>query len=147
VICDFHHVSIAPLRFATSVRLIPLCLTIAYRFLSSTTMASGGLTGSARPQASHPHFHRHNVEDLFDVAADQDQRFARDIEWKVVGPMPVDVFLESFLSHRTRIPRFEDVTFSGIPDEPDRESVIYSSLVRGWLLFVVPPLTPPPPPL
>jgi hypothetical protein len=49
---------------------------------------------------------------------------------EVVGPMPVNLFLETFLPYRTRIPQFEDVSFSGIPDEPDRESVICASLVR-----------------
>lgn len=92
-------------------------------------MASDGLTGSARPQAPHPHFHRRNVEDPSDIAADQDQRFARDIEREVVGPMPVDHFLGTFLSPRTRIRGLESVTFSGVPDRPDKESAIYPSLV------------------
>ena len=50
---------------------------------------------------------------------------------EVVGPIPVNRFLETLLPYRTRIPRFEGVSFSGIPDEPDRESVVYPSLVGG----------------
>jgi hypothetical protein len=92
---------------------------------SHATMASDGPTSLLRPPT--PRIHRHNVGGIFDVDTHQDQRFARDIE--VVGPMPVNLFLETFLPYRTRIPQVEDVSFSGIPDEPDRESVTYASLV------------------
>jgi hypothetical protein len=95
-------------------------------FPSSATIASDGPASLLRSPT--PRIHRHNVSGLSDVDTHQDQRFARDFE--VVGPMPVNLFLETFLPYRTRIPQFEDVSFSGIPDEPDRESVICASLVR-----------------
>jgi len=82
---------------------------------------------------------RDNVDDLSDVANDQDQRFARDIEWKVVGPMPVDLFLKTFLPHR--IPRIDGVTFSKVPDKPGKESAIYSPLVNRVVPSSYLPLT------
>lgn len=44
-----------------------------------------------------PRIHRHDVDDLSEAANDRDQHFARDIEWRVVGPMSPEVFLEKFL--------------------------------------------------
>ena len=108
----------------------------APRSLSSTAMTPSGPASPTRPPAptitpSSPRIHRHNVDGLSDIAKEQDQRFARDIEWKVVGPMPPELFLEQFLPYRTRIPQFDDVTFSNIPDKPRKESEIYTPLVRG----------------
>ena len=111
-------------------------ITVSSRLPSSTTMAPGEPTSPVRPPAPPiirpmPHIHRHDVDGLFDNAKDEGLRFARDIEQKIVGPMPADLFLETFFPHRTRVPHFEDVTFSGIPDKPDRESAIYSPLVSS----------------
>lgn len=55
--------------------------------------------------------HRHNLDGLSDIAKEQNQRSTRDIEWKVVGPMPPDTFLERFLPCQTRVPQFDDATF------------------------------------
>jgi len=43
--------------------------------------------------------------------------------------MPVDLFLDTSLPHRTRTPQFDDVKFSGVPDKPDTGSAIYTPLV------------------
>ena len=96
-------------------------------------MSSGRPTSPARPLAlpathSTPRIHQHNVNGLSDIASERNQRFARDIERKVVGPMPVNDFLTKFLGRRTRVPRFDEVTFSGVPEEPDKESAIYVPL-------------------
>ena len=69
-----------------------------------------------------PSIHRHNVHNLSDIAHNQDQRFARDIESKIVGPMSMKLFLEIFLPCGTRIPLLNDAKFSKVPDRPDRES-------------------------
>ena len=98
-------------------------------------MVSAEPTSPERPPSppikpSSPRVYRYNVDGLSDLAQEQNQCFARDIEWKVVGPMPVDLFLEKFLPHTTKdIPPFEDVKFSGVPDTPRKESAIYSPLV------------------
>ena len=80
---------------------------------------------------SSPRIPRYNVDGLSDKASDQAQRFARDIEWKVVGPTPPDLFLKEFFPQRTRTPQFGDVTFSGVPNKPSKESDIYFPLVSG----------------
>ena len=88
-----------------------------------------------------PRIHRHEVDSSSDTSSDKDVRFAREIEQKVVGPMPPRLFLETFLPRRTRVPKFGDVTFSGVPDEPDRESAIYSPLVSvAQHPLITPPL-------
>jgi len=47
-----------------------------------------------------------------------------------VGPMPVDLFLETFLPHPTQdIPSFENVKFSKVSNKPRKKSEIYSPLV------------------
>lgn len=96
----------------------------------NTTMASGGPTSLAWPPAPPiipitPRFHRHNIDGLSELAKDQHQRFAHDIEWTVVGPMLVDHFLEKSLLCRLRVPNLQDVTFSEVPNEPGNESAIY----------------------
>ena len=131
VICDFRHVSTA--TYSQSPR-------------SSAIMASDGQTSPVKPPTpvtqSKPRVHRHNVNGLSDTARDKYQRFARNIERKVVGPMPVDLFLEIFLPCRTRIPRFAGVMFSGVPDGPDKESAIYPSSVSRMTSSVVLSLIP-----
>ena len=101
-------------------------------------MTSSGRTNPVRPLAPPATFssppHRHDIDGLADIARDQHQRFARDIEQEVVGPMPPKLFLETFLPYRTRVPTFKDVTFSRVPDKPESESAIYSPLV-SWFNF------------
>lgn len=108
----------------------------ASRFQSSATMASGEPKSPVWPSAlptipSSPRFYRRHVDRLSDLASQQNDRFALDIEWKVVGLMPPNLFLETFLPRRTRVPLFSDVTFSGVPCKPSRESEIYPPMVSG----------------
>jgi len=116
-------------------------VTVPPHFPSSTTMASGEPTSPAGPPPpsvtqSSPRVYRHNVDGLSDIADHQERRFARDIERKVVGPMPVDLFLETFFPHPTEdIPPLKDVNFTEVPGDPHKESEIYSPLVSGATPF------------
>lgn len=112
-------------------------VTVSSRLPSSTRMAPG----ITQPMS---HTHRHDVDDRSDNAKDEGRCFARDIERKIVGPMPADLFLETFFPHQTRAPRFEDVTFSGASDKPGRESAIYSPLVSSVVPSSLHPFHSPP---
>ena len=85
---------------------------------------------------------QYNIEDLSEIVTDQDRCFALDIEWKVVGPMPVDAFLDKFLPCRDRVPKLRGVNFSGVPDKPTGESMIYPSLVSRASYFLSHPSSP-----
>lgn len=116
-------------------------------FGSSVMMASSGSTNSIGPPPlpappSSPRIYRANVDRLSDLASEQDRRFAPDIEWKVVGPMLPNLFLETFLPYQADIPQFDDVTFSQVPDEPNKESDIYTPLVSGLDSLVAHPSLP-----
>ena len=54
--------------------------------------------------------------------------------------MAVALFLDRFLPCQLHVPSFDDVTFSGVPDKPDKESVIYSPLVSGVIFSLLPSL-------
>ena len=103
------------------------------------TMASDMSASHICPQNppithSTPHIHQHNAGGLSGVADEQSLRFARDIQWKVVGPMPPDTFLDEFLPCSSKVPRFKSVTFSAVPDDPTKESTIYGPLVSSGVL-------------
>ena len=68
---------------------------------------------------------------------DQQQRFAHDFEWKVVGPMPTDEFLDDLFPNppnaetgfsELRIDR-DEISFNSIPDSPVRKEEMCEGLV------------------
>jgi len=70
-----------------------------------------------------------DADGLSGIAHGQDQRFTHGIEGKVIGPMPVNLFLETFLPDQRRTPLPNDVKFSKVPSNPSKESDIYLPLV------------------
>jgi hypothetical protein len=92
------------------------------------------------PPQETPRSYRRGIFDLSDRSRHQQERFAHDIEWKVVGPMPVDEFLDEFFPNspnstteielRAEGVECDDVTFDSVPDEPKREEEMYEGLVR-----------------
>jgi hypothetical protein len=102
--------------------------------LSPTIMADDTVSPAQPPTLasipSTPRILRHNAEGLSDVAEEQNRRFARDIEWKVVGLMPVTTFLNTFLPSGPLPQHIAKMTFSKVPSEPGKESDIYGPLVR-----------------
>ena len=83
-----------------------------------------------------PRIHRHGAHGLSARSKDQQQRFARDIEWKVLGPMPVDAFLEEFFPNPPD-PEVEflrlgidsdEINFASVPNSPSNEEQMYDGL-------------------
>lgn len=65
------------------------------------------------------------------------RRFAHDIEWKVVGPMPVEEFLDEFSPISLGSERepgdqgveWDKINFESVPDSSDGEEEIYEGLM------------------
>ena len=84
--------------------------------------------------------HRHGVDGLSACSKDQQQRYAHDIQWNVIGPMPTHEFLDEFFPKSPESPDLEaelkqhqidyDKTwFASVPDMPAKEEDIYKGLV------------------
>jgi len=80
----------------------------------------------------------HSVDGLFANSKDQQQRYAHEIEWKVVGPMPTDEFLDEFFPNppdletgfgELRVNR-DEIRFASVPNSPVKKEEIYQGLVR-----------------
>lgn len=84
-----------------------------------------------------PRIHRHGVSGLSARSKDQQQRFAHDIEWKVVGPMPTRLFIDELFPDpsdresqlKVRGIDLSEISFASIPDSPGKEDEIYKPLV------------------
>ena len=80
------------------------------------------------PANGTPHIHRHGIKGLSARSKDQQQRFARDIEWKVLGPMPVNAFLDEFFPNspdsemklRELGIKSDEIDFASVPDSPSK---------------------------
>jgi len=82
--------------------------------------------------------HRHGVDGLSVRSKDQQLRYAHDIEWNVVGPIPVDEFLEEFFPNPDLetesglrgidYNKIRSESFASVPDSPAREEM-YEPLV------------------
>ena len=89
------------------------------------------------PTGTSPRFHRHSVDGLSARSKDQQQRFAHDIEWKVLGPMPTDAFLDEFFPNPPDLEvEFKElgiepteINFASVPDSPKNEEDMYKGLV------------------
>lgn len=70
---------------------------------------------------------------------DQQQRFAHDIEWKVVGPMPIHAFLDEFFPDPPNFEaEFDAIKFDSVPDSPGKEEEMYKGLVSMRRLICCP---------
>ena len=77
----------------------------------------------------------------FGVSEHQQRRLAHDIERKVLGPMPVDEFLDAFfprsdsLDIRTQLENagvdHNKIDFTSIPESPKGEEEMYDGLVSA----------------
>ena len=84
-----------------------------------------------------PHTHRHRVDGSFACSKDQQRRYACDIEWAIVGPMPVDEFLNEFFPDPPDREvgfghlgiNYDEIRFASIPDTPVKEEDICEGLV------------------
>jgi hypothetical protein len=84
-----------------------------------------------------PHIHRHSVDGLSARSKDQQQWFAHDIEWKVIGPMPTQMFLDKYFpdppDSEIEFKRYginaEEIKFTSVPDSPGKEEEMYKGLV------------------
>ena len=101
---------------------------------------------SPSPVGTTPRIHRHGVNGLSVRSKDQQQRFAYDIEWKIVGPMPTAMFLDKFFpntpdpgieSEKLRI-KLDEIKFASVPDSPNREEEMYEGLVSIKQLICCP---------
>lgn len=98
------------------------------------------------PPEGTPRTYRHGIAGLSDRSRDQQKRFAHDIEWKVVGPMPVEDFLNEFFPCSGSMDldqefeeegiAYKDINFDSVPDSPDRENEMYAGLVSTKQLVV-----------
>jgi hypothetical protein len=76
---------------------------------------------------------------LSDRSRHQQERFAHGIEWKVVGPMPVDEFLDEFFPCSDPMDLDQGlrgegiahgkINFDSVPDSPNMENEMYAGLV------------------
>ncbi|KAF9650769.1 hypothetical protein BDM02DRAFT_3259485 [Thelephora ganbajun] len=88
------------------------------------------------PSQGTQRIYRYSVDGLSERSKDQQERFAHDIEWKVVGPMPTKTFLEEFLplscDPGTDSQEFQFnpnmIDFASVPDLPYREEEMYKDL-------------------
>ena len=89
------------------------------------------------PTGTSPRYHRHSVDGLSARSKDQQQRFAHDIEWKVLGPMPTGLFLNEFFpgppDPEVGFKEFgidpTEINFASVPDSPKNEEDMYTGLV------------------
>ena len=80
---------------------------------------------------------------------DQQRRFAHDIEWNVLGPMPTAMFLDKFFpvtpdtedmetGFNLRGIKLDEISFNSVPDAPEREEDMYEGLVSMKQLICCP---------
>ena len=77
------------------------------------------------------------------------RRFAHDIEWKVLGPMPVEEFIDEFFPLPPNSPDintqlrnagvdYNDIDFTSIPESPGKEEHMYPGIVSAKQSFPSP---------
>jgi len=74
------------------------------------------------------------------------QRYVQDIEWKVIGPMPTDEFLDEFLPNPPDLEtgfkelkiNYNEILFASIPNSPAKKEETHGGLVRVKLSICYP---------
>jgi hypothetical protein len=91
------------------------------------------------PAKGAPPIHRHGISGLPARSKDQQQRFAHDIERKVLGPMPVKTFLNEFFPDPDSLDLGDldnEINFASVPDSPSNEREMYKGLVSVKVLWI-----------
>ena len=98
---------------------------------------SGPKTPPIESRPTTPRIHRHGANGMPARSKDPQQRYAHDMEWNVVGPMPTDEFLDEFfpnspdleINSKTLGIDYDNICFVSVPDTPAKEEDMYEGLV------------------